>query len=360
MSKFSKPYKIALRCLIGLLALVITLSAGIIAFTALSYRNAIQIDPSIGINEARYVPIGGIEQWVQIRGQDRNNPVLLILNGGPGGTLVPQTWAFTEWEKHFTVVMWDQRGEGKTFEKSGNAVAVSMKINRMVQDGVEVAEFLRAHLRKDRVGVLGFSWGSVLGIHMVKQRPELFYAYVGTGQVVSMRKRDKIAYAQVLEKVRAANNVEAVHELELLGPPPYESRSARRQQQKWEESTAKYPEEQVTPALFWWFLDSKLFPKTYVNAGLEFSRNHLFEELDSVDLTILGPEFELPVFIFQGTEDDTTPIALAKEYYDTINAPYKEFVPIQDGGHFSVFRMRDVFLSELTGRVRPLAAQTPH
>ena len=85
------------------------------------------ISSAQGIDEASYVPIGGIEQWVTIRGEDRSNPVLLFLHGGPGDVTNPWSFAFfAPWEKYFTVVQWDQRGAGRTLRKTGRAVASTM------------------------------------------------------------------------------------------------------------------------------------------------------------------------------------------------------------------------------------------
>ena len=137
-----------------------------------------------GIDEAKYVEVGGIQQWVTIRGEDRNNPVLLFLHGGPGDATNPWGYAgFRLWLKHFTVVQWDQRGAGRTFGKNRDAPHEAITIARMTQDGVELAELLRKQLQKDKIVLVGHSWGSILGVHMVKARPELFYAFVGTGQV---------------------------------------------------------------------------------------------------------------------------------------------------------------------------------
>jgi len=123
-----------------------------------------------------------------------------LFSGGPGFSTIPSTPAYSGWEAAFTVVMWDQRGEGKTFERSGRSVAASMTIAQMTQDGIEVAEYLRRRLGKDKIVLLGWSWGTILGVNMVEERPDLFSVYVGTGQVVAMQEGEAIAYANVLAK----------------------------------------------------------------------------------------------------------------------------------------------------------------
>ena len=159
-------------------------------------RNAQQfaINLAKGIDEASFISIGGIEQWVTIRGQDRANPVLLVLHGGPGDVTNPWTFAlFAPWEKHFTVVQWDQRGAGRTFSRTGPTVAPTMTLDRMAEDGFELLDYLRKHLGKDKIIVVGHSFGSIIGLRMVRARPDLFYAYVGTGQVADSTRNYSVA-----------------------------------------------------------------------------------------------------------------------------------------------------------------------
>ena len=165
-----------------------------------------------------YVKIGGIDQWIQIRGEDRSNPVILFVHGGPGTSTIPISSGWQPWEKYFTVVQWDQRGAGRTFRMTGDSVATTMTLAQMTEDGVEVAEFVRAHLHKDRIVLIGHSWGSFLGIHIVKRRPDLFHAYVGTGQVVgrqTFEKQSDLVVTHLEALAQAANNREALTELSV-------------------------------------------------------------------------------------------------------------------------------------------------
>jgi pimeloyl-ACP methyl ester carboxylesterase len=126
-----------------------------------------------------YVRIGHIEQWIQFNGSKRGSPVLLYLHGGPGGTSVPAAAAWKSWDDHFTVVHWDQRGAGRTFRRNGEAGCGTLTIDRMVKDGIEVAEFLTSQLSQPKILLVGHSWGSALAIFMLQRRPELFSAFVG-------------------------------------------------------------------------------------------------------------------------------------------------------------------------------------
>jgi pimeloyl-ACP methyl ester carboxylesterase len=166
-------------------------------FTALRNRNArdYAVTGANAIDDSRYVEIGGIEQWITIRGEDRRNPVLLFLHGGPGDATNPWGYVtFRSWLKAFTVVQWDQRGAGRTLGKNGASSAPSITVAHMAQDGIELAEFLRKTLQKDKIIVVGHSFGSILGVFMVKSRPDLFYAFVGTGQVADPVRNYAVGY----------------------------------------------------------------------------------------------------------------------------------------------------------------------
>jgi pimeloyl-ACP methyl ester carboxylesterase len=140
--------------------------------------------PTAQIDRVLFAPLDGIDQWISIRGDDRANPVLLVVHGGPGEVQWPQAEIYRPWEKSFTVVQWDQRGAGHTFGRYGTKTP-DVTLDRISKDGVELAEYLCRDLGKKQIIVLGHSWGSIVATRMVQMRPELFAAYVGTGQVTS-------------------------------------------------------------------------------------------------------------------------------------------------------------------------------
>ncbi len=324
-------------------------------------RNAKQfaIPTPKGIDEGQYVMIGGIEQWVTIRGYDRNNPVLLFVHGGPGDVTNPWTFAmFAPWEKQFTVVQWDERGAGRTLRKTGPIVAPTITVDRMVQDGVELSEYLRKHLAKDKIFIVCHSFGTLLGIGMARARPDLFYAYVGTGQVADETRNYFVAYDALLKKAQAVGNREAIDDLTRVGPPPYKSGEGYGVQRKW--ANAFEGADQFLPGTLGLTLVAPGNTVQDINDsadGQALSATRLVPQTRSKGPKELGLQFSIPMFILQGSEDFTTPTALARQYEESIKAPQKAFVTINGGGHFAVFMHSDQFLNELVRRVRPLAVR---
>jgi pimeloyl-ACP methyl ester carboxylesterase len=308
-----------------------------------------------------FVRIGGIEQWITIKGDDRDNPVVLFLHGGPGDALSPFADSmFAGWEKEFTLVQWDQRGAGRTYGKSGPSIEPTLTIERMVQDGAEVAEFLVKYLHKKKIIIVGGSWGSILGIHMAHAQPDLFYAYVGMAQVVNIRKNLPASHARLLELARASGDQEAITELTTIGPPPWDSLVPKwRVFRKWELS---YQKKRATASLAPQILSPAYASpeeRAQYAAADDFNFEHFWGltmsgPLLSDDLAALGTDFAIPIFIVQGQEDLTALPALAKAYFDSIKAPRKQFYLVPGTGHEPSAAQLDLTRKVLIEQVRPL------
>jgi pimeloyl-ACP methyl ester carboxylesterase len=228
----------------------------------------------------------------------------------------------------------------------------------MTQDGVELSELLRKSLGKEKIILVGHSFGSILGVFMAKARPELFHAFVGTGQVADPSQGYTVAHAELLKKAKALGDERAVHELEEVGPPPYPDGRGYGVQRRWSNFfegadvfiasmvglALRAPGYTMRDVLDWFdgqmLSAERLVPQTSAGA---------------LEAKALGGDFALPVFVIQGAEDFTTPTSLARELVSSIRAPRKEFVAIEGGGHFAVFMKPDAFLKELVSRVLPLA-----
>lgn len=352
--------KISIVVMAGAVLAVAALFLSLRTFRQHANAKAFAIPAANGIDESGYVRIGGIEQWVQIRGQDRNNPVLLCVHGGPGGTWLPVTRLFLPWEKEFTVVFWDQRGAGKTLKSTGPSIATTMSVERMAQDGIELAEHLRTRLGQQKIILLGHSFGSVLGVRMAKRRPDLFHAFVGTGQVGDLPRSTAMEYTRLQERARLAADAETLRALAEIGPPPFKD---LKQVAVFFDQAGKYQPASDGVAIEA-TKQSLTSPPPHYSLRDEVNRFRgfmavppwaLYEELLATRLVALGPDFALPIFFIQGGEDTVTPVAHAEDYFKTINAPRKEMIVLPDGGHFAVWSRADAFLKELVTRVRPIA-----
>ena len=342
-------------------AVLVLLACTALAARAIAQRVHEKRLPPVGVNgidEAGFVAIGGIAQWIQIRGRDRANPVLLVLHGGPGAALSAVSYAlFTPAEAHFTIVHWDQRGAGRTFGRNGRRGSGEMSIAQMTKDGIAVAEHLCARLCKKNVVLCALSWGSVLALGVITARPDLFAAYVGTGQIVDMPRGERFAYDAVLARARRRLKRPALAVLERIGPPPFGGGKARRIWQQWLLDFAPASERRAMREMPFLLLTAPRIGLADVwdtVAGVIFSYTHLFDPLMAFKAEPFGTAFDVPMVFVQGSDDLQTPTRLVEEFAARISAPRKEVVLLEGGGHMVIRTMGARFLGELVARVRPV------
>jgi pimeloyl-ACP methyl ester carboxylesterase len=309
-----------------------------------------------GVVEGLFVRIGGMDQYISIRGDDRANPVILFVHGGPGDSMVPFAQIYRPWEKYFTVVQWDQRGAGRTFGRNGTN-ETPMTIDRMVSDGIEVAEYLRGHLHKDKVILLAHSFGTVLGIQMVKRRPDLFAAYVGTGQVVAKAEKERLLYARLMKKLEATHDADGIVKLKTVKAPYHseaELQVERAVSSRFDPPVERDLRKEMTPVVLY-APDYSLRDIYDLTHAAAYVGEAIYPQQLPYDARKLGLKFDVPFFIFEGEADSITPPDLAKAYFDSVQAPVKGFVVFKEVGHSAVLTRPDAFLAELLRRVRPLA-----
>ena len=319
---------------------------------------ALELNGPAAIRDARYVMIGGVKQWISIRGENRANPVILFVHGGPGDGQSGQAATFRRWEHDFTIVQWDQRGAGLTFA-AGAQLTNDIPMTRMVNDGVEVAEYVRRTLGVSRMVLLGHSWGSVLGVHMVKARPDLFSAYVGTGQVMRASDWFLRTYDDTLARAKAAHNDRDEKTLRSIGRPPYASpeglsRLLQTRKHYFSPSDAQFTglgshSEVAT------MITSPDLSLGQVIASMQAGSLNIYPPLAIADLPALGCDFPIPFFIIEGDDDRITYSQEAKRYFDCVQAPHKALIWLA-GGHFAVMTNPAAFRDALLSRVRPVAS----
>ncbi|MET3194138.1 alpha/beta fold hydrolase [Bacillus sp. OAE603] len=309
------------------------------------------------INEEKYVPIGGIEQWITVRGEDKRNPVLLFIHGGPASTYSIFTPLLKTWEQHFTIVQWEQRGAGKTFKKNGKEGCGTITFNQLMEDGIELSSVICNQLKQDKIILIGSSVGSLIATLMIKKRPDLFFAYVGTDQ--NCVDTDKLGYQLAIEALEQTENTRNLDFLKKIGPDP--SKWTIQEYDKRNQilvKTIKNVPNMIMDLMLPAMLSSpqhSMMDIVDIFKGMKFSGNQLFHELMNFDYGILGKEFTIPFFIFHGDHDIITPTKNAERFFQEINAPLKEFVYIKNAGHLACFARPEQFLIELIEKVRPLA-----
>ena len=301
-----------------------------------------------------YISIGGIEQWIQFNEGESELPILLYLHGGPGASSLLAAAAWKTWEEHFTVVHWDQRGAGRTLRKNGEAGCGRLTMDGMVSDGIEIAEFLITRLQKPKVLLVGHSWGSALAVHMLKRRPDLFSAFVGTGQLVNMQQNEEFNYRRQMEQAKRAANQEAIDALRSIGPPPYSDITSLGVLREWADRLVESSGDSVLPRPNPMPADFTRDDVSVLKEGVMFSVKQLYEDFMAIDLRALGLRFDVPMFFFHGACDQQTPVELAERYCDDIVAPHKEFVRFEGCHHFVVMNRPADFLRELVYHVCPL------
>ncbi len=289
--------------------------------------------------------LNGASQRLTIRGNDRSNPPLLRIHGGPGEFHMPQFYKFTgnDLEDLFTVCYWDQRGAGPAY--SENLPDNSITLTNIVKDGIDISKFLIKKFGKEKVYIEGNSWGTVVGAFMVKENPALFEAYFGVGQFGNSLENEILSYSFVLNEATKNNDTLSVQKLKKIGAPPYSSD---------EEATNAVPIQRsvlvnyATNNLHFsnsdlmnlillydgWTMGYKW--KVISEGQYGISAPILWKET-MVDLNLIDKvaEWPLPVYIFQGSEDHFTDTSLAKAYFDSIKAPTKEFYLFEGNGHMA-------------------------
>jgi pimeloyl-ACP methyl ester carboxylesterase len=310
-----------------------------------------------GIDETGFVSIGGIEQWVAIQGSDVRNPLVVFLHGGPAEAQSPFLKAFVPWQGEFTVVNWDQRGSGRTYGRNGAATpgmsTPDMALDRLCEDTREVAQYARKRLAKKKVILVGQSWGTELGLHVIKRWPDLFYAFVGTGQAVSwslkIEAQERWARAQAI----ASGDQDTLKALDETASLPVSDPKRTGASRKYRMSPSDLEYLKMPNA----FLGAPPFPKEGEVAdwlgGSQFSFPKLAPIEYAFDARKLGLDIPVPYFVIQGKDDHIAPLEVARDYVADVRAPKKAFIPI-DGGHWACFTNAPAFVEALRRSVKPL------
>jgi pimeloyl-ACP methyl ester carboxylesterase len=284
------------------------------------------------------IQLGGSTQWIRIRGEDVSNPVLLLMQQGPGLPIINEARRFERLlglERSFTVVYWDQRGTGLALRDTRAEVSAA----RMVTDTVSLLQVLR-----DRFGgntyVAGFSFGATFAAMAAVQRPDLVAALIATGMDIDIPLAETTTYDFVLSTARQRHNRRAIRQLEAIGPPPHLDAKRFSTRARWAlnfggvRTNANYVDEVRT------LLISLLRSPDYsigdvvrTFRGLTSAQTALLPQLASTDLVRTLPRLETPIVVVQGRLDRVAPGEATQRFYDSLTAPSKTLVWFEKSAH---------------------------
>jgi proline iminopeptidase len=317
-----------------------------------------------GIDTRAAVPINGTMQWITVRGRDLRNPILLFIHGGPAAPEMPTSWTFqNDWEDFFTVVQWDQRGAGKTYNANDPVkTAPTLTVAQMQQDADAMVRYLRAAYHKDKIFVLGHSWGSFLGLSLAHRHPEWLYAYVGIGQMIDSAESERLDYDATLKKAEDAHNAQAVKELRGIAPFVATDGSLSLDkvnlERKW--SVIYGGLSYGRDSYDYYYNATKLSPDytdadvAAIDKGSALTLPRFVKGFGDVNFTNVT-DFRCPIVIFAGRHDETTSSVVVAQWFPHVHAPYKKLVWFENSAHMVQIEEPGRVLMYLVEDVLPLA-----
>ena len=282
--------------------------------------------------------INGRREWITIRGNSYDKPVLLFLAGGPGGSqLAAVRMELKELEKHFIVVNWEQPGSGKSF----NAVnKKDLRVQDYIDDGIELTKYLNKRFNSDKIYLVGESWGSALGILLAQKSPELYLGVIGTGQMVNFLETEKIDYELTKKLAKENGDLDLIEKLEEQGPPPYYGSDVTWKSASYLMYLTNQMERNpqiVNPGYNTLSEvgapEYGVFDKVNYFRGVVTTFNNVYPQLYNVDLRRDAEKVDVPVYFFIGRHDINAPTSLAEDYYNKLKAPEKQLLWFEHSGH---------------------------
>ncbi|MFZ0548494.1 MAG: alpha/beta fold hydrolase [Candidatus Promineifilaceae bacterium] len=315
------------------------------------------------IAELTTVTLGGQKQTIMLRAHSSDLPVLLYLSGGPGQSDLPYTRVlFEDLTQDFVVVGWDQRGTGKSY--FALSPVENLTLDQAVADTIELTNYLRQRFDEEKVYLMGESWGTTLGVLAVQRQPELYHAWIGSGQMVSQRETDQMLYREILELAARTGDEALEDQMLAFGEPPYSDTPYPNAvvMGYYEQLGQPYTPPQDyndrgTPANLgpWGLFGSEynLVEKVNVMRGLIDMFTLMYPQLQEIDFRQDVLRLEVPVYLLDGAADLAARRDLALDWYNRLEAPTKHIYTFDNAGHSVAFEQFTALHQILTGTILP-------
>lgn len=319
---------------------------------------------ALEVDMRRKLELNGCKQWIYAAGVDEDNPVILWLDGGPGGSEL--SWVRTylgPLHKSFTIVCWDQRGTAGSF----HANTASLTVEQYVLDVIALSEMLAREFGQEKIYLVGHSWGSVIGLLAAQRRPDLFYAYIAAAQHVNSIENDGIGWQMILDGARREGDLKTVGRMEKLGPPPYTKQL--KDGSVVPDGDSYY---QVLKRLYHYspaapsdgsFSSTKMFLASEHSLGsrINLARGLLrgvklvYPQLAFLDMEAEVKSLDCPLFLINARYDMSCVASISERWFLKVEAPLKQMVWLENSGHNGVFTEAEAFIAFLNREVRPLS-----
>jgi pimeloyl-ACP methyl ester carboxylesterase len=301
--------------------------------------------------------LGGVEQWVLARGPRTNAPILLKIHGGPGQAEIPTIHMNSRLEQHCLVVEWDQRGAGKS--AAAIQPRAAMRLAQIVADTIELTEHLLDEFGPRLVILLGHSWGSLVGVLAAHRRPDLYAAFVSTGQIAAFADGQRIAHKFVVAEAQRRGHPSAMAETASIASPPYLGSEGIAEWMKcvhWLDQFGAvwHQPEKFRPIR--WMIGSPEYSwpeKLRFTKAAVRSFELLYDDLVRADLFVSSLELAVPVFMAVGRYDRMAPPEVAERYFNALTAPHKELRWFEESGHFPQWEQAEEFHQFIVETVLP-------
>jgi pimeloyl-ACP methyl ester carboxylesterase len=333
-------------CLLALISISFTI------ITQLAVSTPAIKDAGNSIAELRKVNLNGRTEWISLRGKDKTKPLLLFLAGGPGGSqMATVRYDLSKLEEDFVVVNWDQPGSGKSYSA---AKLSDITPETYIEDGYALTMYLLKEFKQEKLYLVGESWGSALGIFLLDRHPEVYAAFIGTGQMVNFLETERIDYMKALQLANKKNDTKTAEKLKANGLPPYYGKDVTFKSAVYLNYLSSYmaSNPNITNSGYNTFRDVfageyGLIDKINYFRGIVNTFGQVYQQLYNIDLSVDFNELSVPVYFFQGRHDVNAPAELVQQYFDVLNAPVKELVWFEHSGHSPWINESDRFVEEL-------------
>jgi pimeloyl-ACP methyl ester carboxylesterase len=357
MKMFLMIIKWILYILVGLLVLAF--------ISLLAYRSYLKYTTKIktpnGISSLEEITLGDLKQWIFIRGENKKNPVLIFLHGGPGAPLFGMSSSRkldAELIKYFTVVHWDQRGAGKSY--NCKIPVKSMTFNRLVEDCNELIDYVRNRFDIQKVFIVGHSGGSVVGIKTAYKYPEKIRAYVGVGQIINDYEQQKLSYNYIVEKAEKSGDIKKQIAIKAIGPPPYNTTEKLNQKDGYIFRYGGVLLDNSVKQMVVHMLSFLTSPEyslsegyaTFTNKGFKFTTVVMWDEMRSINMTKEIKSIKVPIYFFEGKYDMATPTILVENFYNSLDAEKgKKLIIFENSAHLPMIEEKEKYEEFLVKKV---------